>query len=442
MVTFDNVLPSLVRIVESLPDFDRLRACAVIRDLRGRVRLVVDAEVDPGAVFDRTAAEQALTAELGDYFQSPIFATKHGKPDEIRLARVLLDQAKPFKMNYEDHIFGTFRSSHAKWKKYEARLSKNAWLDRSGKDHVWDAGTNNPCITAFFSFKGGVGRTTALVACAWQLASEGAKVVVIDLDLEAPGAGALLGAETERGIVDVLVDRLATNRVDLAGSFSPAAALGAEASNVLVFPAGALNENYIEKLARLDFTQSASTTDTERSPIEEALRDVLQKIKGDLKPTHIFLDARSGLHDLSALSLLRLAHVDVLLARASEQSYQGFDLTIKTLLRRKDADHLQSVVVHTMAQGGGTKADIEERQEFLERVYNIFDEASYRPRNQPRGLNDVSAPHFPFVVLFNGLLVRFGNLEAIRGILFAPEYSDLCQRIKSLAQPRTGGGTA
>ena len=38
-----------------------------------------------------------------------------------------------------------------------------------------------------FSFKGGVGRTTALVATALTLARNGQRVAIVDLDLEAPG---------------------------------------------------------------------------------------------------------------------------------------------------------------------------------------------------------------------------------------------------------------
>lgn len=437
MVTFDNVVPALVAIVESLADFDNLQVCAIVRDLRGRVRLVI--EDKPNVGFDRQRAEQSLTRELGAYFQAPIVAAG-GSPDETRLAKVLLAKAQRLEASYVDRISGQTRSSNAKWRKYEARLSKNAWLDRP--DRIWEPGEGHPCITTFFSFKGGVGRTTALAACAWQLASEGAKVVVIDLDLEAPGAGALLGAQTERGIVDVLVDRLATNHVDLTDSYAPAAALGAEAGNVHVFPAGALNENYIEKLARLDYTQVTSNVAADRSQVEEALRDVLRKINAVLSPTHIFLDARSGLHDLSAMSLLRLAHVDVLLARVSEQSFQGFDLTIKTLLRRKGAEHLLPIVVHTMAEGGGTRAATEEQEEFRERVYRIFQDAYYGPRGRAFGLKDDSAPHSAVVILFKELLVRFGSLAAIRDVLFAPEYRDLCDRIKSLANPHMGGGSA
>ena len=41
--------------------------------------------------------------------------------------------------------------------------------------------------STFYSFKGGVGRTLALMNVAYRLVSEGNNVTVVDFDLEAPG---------------------------------------------------------------------------------------------------------------------------------------------------------------------------------------------------------------------------------------------------------------
>jgi len=60
-------------------------------------------------------------------------------------------------------------------------------------------------VTTFYSFKGGVGRTMALVNVAVELALQGKRVVAVDFDLEAPGLDTFdLGrpAETTPGIVD------------------------------------------------------------------------------------------------------------------------------------------------------------------------------------------------------------------------------------------------
>ena len=40
---------------------------------------------------------------------------------------------------------------------------------------------------SFYSYKGGVGRTVSLLNTAWYLAEKGRKILLWDLDLEAPG---------------------------------------------------------------------------------------------------------------------------------------------------------------------------------------------------------------------------------------------------------------
>ena len=42
-------------------------------------------------------------------------------------------------------------------------------------------------VVTFYSYKGGVGRTSALMNCAYRLAEMGKRVFVLDFDLEAPG---------------------------------------------------------------------------------------------------------------------------------------------------------------------------------------------------------------------------------------------------------------
>ena len=61
-----------------------------------------------------------------------------------------------------------------------------------------------PRTVTFYSFKGGVGRTTALTHVAWILAMRGRKVVAVDLDLEAPGLSTAFNLQTQPkyGIVD------------------------------------------------------------------------------------------------------------------------------------------------------------------------------------------------------------------------------------------------
>ena len=72
----------------------------------------------------------------------------------------------------------------------------------------------NTPVTSFYSFKGGVGRTTATVLSALLLARQGKKVMIVDFDLEAPGLASIFANRSDNaeellsvnGFVDFLID--------------------------------------------------------------------------------------------------------------------------------------------------------------------------------------------------------------------------------------------
>ncbi|MXW35498.1 MAG: ParA family protein, partial [Chloroflexi bacterium] len=60
-------------------------------------------------------------------------------------------------------------------------------------------------VTTFYSLKGGVGRTMALVNTAVELVRRGRRVLAVDFDLEAPGLdtfGVLRPADDVPGVID------------------------------------------------------------------------------------------------------------------------------------------------------------------------------------------------------------------------------------------------
>lgn len=445
MVTFDDALPKLVQVCEATPGFTDMKAACVIRDLRGRLRLVLDTDPRTAAVVpavDIPVLQRQLEQDLGGYFAPPIWSTKSAKKDDARLSRVLMEQAAEWAdAAYDDPVVGTRTTSRAHWKKLERRLSKEAWLGSAGSDPPWGLAASTPSLVTFYSFKGGVGRTTALVACAWQLARVGKRVVVVDLDLEAPGLGALLAAQTDRALVDLLIDHVATGDCELDGAVAERSpALGPDGDRVSVIPAGRLDAAYLEKLARLDFV-SDNPLDGEvaPSPIEQALGAVLRKVQRSLRPDYILLDSRAGLHDLAGLSLHSLAHVDVLVGRATEQGYVGFDLTLGVLAKRKGADKLQCIVVHTFAPVSGTREAQIEEQEYLQRSYASFAKNVYSPeRARTIGETD-EGPHAPSVIRRHAELDRFATLGSIEPVLFAPDFVGLREKIETLCTPSEAG---
>ncbi len=429
-IGFDQALPTLVRLCEAHPAFAEIQRAAVVRDLRGRVRLVV--KPNPRTAPDLARLAQELRQVLGGYFNDPILSVAAENRDEARLAGKLLEQSTEWDATYRDPVSELPSSPPpGRWRKLERRLAKHAWLAEGRPSPPWELGSG-PGIVTFYSFKGGVGRSTALISCAWQLARDGKRVTVIDLDLEGPGLGTLLEAGQQYGVIDFIVDHLAADRRDLDQLSSPAHAFGDLAEKVDLLAAGVLEAGYLEKLARLDF--QSSVAGDESSPIETALAALFHATRQHLLPDYILVDARSGLHDLAGLSLHGLAHVDVLFTRASQQSYAGLDLTLRALAQRRVPEDLLAIVVHAFAPPDRSSELYRlETQEVLERSYDGFCEHIYG--DDAPALEASDAPHHPRPLLSNSALERFENLRGVESHLLSEDYRALLERVVELCRP-------
>lgn len=432
MIRFEHVPTELVMISESTKGFDQVRRACVVRDLRGRVRLVLEGSVSPKLI---RALEPRLIERLGGYFQSPIWQVDAGPPDHRRLAGKLFDLAEPWSPSWEDPATGEVRQAAAcPWSMVERRLSKQAWLHRPG-DPPWPLRTGQPAVVAFYSFKGGVGRTTALVSCAWQLAEAGFRVAVVDLDLEAPSLGGLMAEGAERGVLDYLVDHLATGSGVLDGLSVSAQGLGDVASRVFVYSAGALDRAYVEKLGRLDFSEEPFWASEAETHTEQALHSLFKQIKGESRPDYILIDSRTGFHDVAGLALTRLSHVAVLFSRASEQGYRGLELTVQLL----SSPSLRCAVAHSMAPARrDSEEERMEREAFRMRSYDIFLERVYKEHFEDRDIPSVEAEdglHSPLVLHYDEALRNLGHLAGVRDQLFSADYKALMERVRELCSP-------
>jgi MinD-like ATPase involved in chromosome partitioning or flagellar assembly len=422
MVTFDEVLPRLVAACESEPGFDEVGKVVAVRDLVGRVRLAFKMKQEPAQDGLTVQLEAKLAAELGKWFDGPILGPG-AKRERANLRSTILELGNAWPgAHWIDPIQGRREPPPGRWYLIESRLSKIAWLTEDPAKPPWPLGAGMPAIVTFFSFKGGVGRTTLHASVAWQLALQKKRVIVVDLDLEAPGIADLLGASARRGVIDAIIDHAATGTCDLTDLLAPAEALGADAAPwVDVVPAGALDASYFEKLSRLDFVGAGVFVEDRSVPAREALRTLLRVLAGRTpRADYILLDSRAGLHDLAGLSLHDLAHVDVLVGRDSDQSYRGLDLTIAALGRRRAVEDMRCIVAQSMAPG-----DVESEEhrrvtdEFRTRVYEMFDEHVYArlgDEDAPE-LDDAGAHHYPTVLPFEPKLLHFTKVESLQSVL-------------------------
>lgn len=192
---------------------------------------------------------------------------------------------------------------------------------------LWSAAEGSPLV-AFYSFKGGMGRTTALAAFALDRVRRDEHVVVVDLDLDAPGLGSVFVGDAlpPYGVVDYLIERpiLGDRSSDLLDHSSLVDLKTVRSSGSLrVFPAGRLDEHYLGKMARLDF----ETQGVVRHPLE----DLMLQIRDKWKPDWILLDSRTGFSETAGMLLSGLAHFHVLVGVESEQSWQGLAYAVRKL---------------------------------------------------------------------------------------------------------------
>nr|WP_245894269.1 AAA family ATPase [Chamaesiphon polymorphus] len=187
-----------------------------------------------------------------------------------------------------------------------------------------------PQTVSFYSFKGGVGRTTALTHVAWILANRGHKVVAVDLDLEAPGLSTAfkLQPEPKYGIVDYFYERAylpdsVPADIEIGDIFGEVT-IADTSGRLFIVPAGILSLDYISKVDDL-----RATTVSERG---ETLWSIFKNdINDRLKPDIILVDSRTGINQWGALSLLEAADRAIVFLFPNEQNQLGIDVLLKSL---------------------------------------------------------------------------------------------------------------
>jgi MinD-like ATPase involved in chromosome partitioning or flagellar assembly len=438
MVSFDDVLPTLVGACENWAGVGDVEKICVVRDLEGRVRVAMRPR--SAASLDVAAIEGLLQGALHSWFAKPLVLTSDER-EKGRLAQAFVEQAVPWNdATYRDPTGALVNAPTNRWMKLERRLAKLDWVSEHRTTPAWPLEERAPAIVTFYSFKGGVGRTTLLLACALLLARKQKRVALIDLDLEAPGLGPILGAAGERGVLDYIVDYIATGQGRT--NVLPVQGFGAtEGAMVDVLSAGRIGFDYLEKLSRLDYSAVGGFLSDADPPVAKALRGLLMSLRGK-GYDYILLDARAGLHDLAGLSLHGLAHLDVLVGRATEQGYLGLDLTVAALARRRSVENLMAIVVHSMVPADEKEAALE-KQRFQKRCYELFKHHVYDPLFDDDDIpspDDDDSLHTAFPISRHPRLETFDAVSSIVDQLGSSEYAAVVDRIVELCTPETSEG--
>ncbi len=243
---------------------------------------------------------------------------------------------------------------------------------------------SNTLIATFYSFKGGVGRTIALVNTAVALTLKGHSVIIWDMDIEAPSIQNIPYFEPLRhlikgGFVDVAADFKEKNYKGInADKLSSYIITHPNNDKLRLFPAGRLGDTkayneYSQKFAAIEWDKLFGKGKKEGFILFDNVREELLKYH----PDFILIDSRTGYTDIGGICCVQLPDVVFLVFTYGEQNLKG-TAAIHNALANDDKmkqlrpdNPLKVYLVASMAPGEGAAPMLRERRLAAWKSHNL-----------------------------------------------------------------------
>ena len=231
-----------------------------------------------------------------------------------------------------------------------------------------------PFLT-FYSFKGGVGRSMAMINVACALAGRGFRVLAIDMDLEAPGVSFMVAPE-HPGVVDLLLeaaqkgdeaDFFAKTPAEVVAAYSfayplPDAMRRFPGGSLHIMPSGRRVPGYQQRLA--DLGLGKLYLEGNGLPLIQAFKYIIQESAAfDM----VLVDSRTGYSDEAGICTRDLADALVVLSGLNRQNVEG-TAEFLGLLRKESVVHPVRVVLSPVPSG--EEEFVDQRVEEATRQYS------------------------------------------------------------------------
>lgn len=427
---FRSVLDAVAEALRGQGWLTEEHSVTLVRDLHGQVRLMIESptagqDPDPDTA-GRQQLERALTNRIGAWLgaHTPVWQASQGRGSAIarRICELRVAWELPNPPPCPTYLV-------------ERHVGRHGWVGDLAHAPPWTVervdNRERPPIVVFFSQKGGVGRSTAAAATALHLARQGNRILLVDLDLEAPGLGeAFLDLEPgDPGMLDLLVgpeDVVVQETANAARAVNDPDIVGNAGGDIFVLPAGSVDDGYVQQLARLDL-QGAHAAEA----VTSRIRAVLDELVRVHDPSMVLIDARAGFHDVGGVALASLCHGAVFVGLPNEPSFHGLVAVCKVLARAGHDDEGDPRVWLQVVQGMAPEIldDTEERA-FRVRAYDLLSEHYYLEGAVP-GEATAGAAHDVLPLRWTpGLRGKGGRLNAgVIDVLAGERFRALAERI-------------
>jgi MinD-like ATPase involved in chromosome partitioning or flagellar assembly len=357
-IHFDDALPSLASVIRAELGKAELEGGVILRDTTGRLAFFARNELAAETI---ARVSHRIGEALGVFAREDRCVVN---PSDFGSQSILTDETQ-----------FVVESSGDRLRLVDRRLSGVDWLRQPS------VVAPPPPRFVFASVKGGVGRSTALAVIAAHRARKGGRVLAIDLDMEAPGIGAMLLPEGTRprfGTIDALAEGLLrpldeSFYVDLVG----AASVGGHSGKIDVIPAfgQASVDNPADVLAKLSRAYSeAISPNGEVLSIMDRVKSIIDHYSDPNRYDVILVDARAGLHETTASSVIGLGAEVFLFGVDEPQTFQAYAALLSHLARFVGAGDLAPEWLDRMT-GVHAKASaaLTDREVFSERWRDLIE---------------------------------------------------------------------
>ena len=270
-------------------------------------------------------------------------------------------------------------------------------------------------VTTFYSFKGGVGRTMALVNAAVELANTGRRVLVVDFDLEAPGLDTfdILHSKNQvPGIIDFVGEYIVSGQAPKVDRFirkSPD--IGNHGGGLWIMSSGAHNKSYAAHFSQIDWGALYEQHDGYL-----LFEDLKEQWKQVLKPDYVLIDSRTGHTDTGGICTRQLPDAVAILFFPNEQNLRGLTKVVRDIRAEAEGPRKKEIELHFVMSN---VPDLDDEDRILESKIKAFQ-------------NQLDFKREPMIVH------RYNSLALLNQVVFtkdrprsrlAQEYRDIVQEI-------------
>jgi MinD-like ATPase involved in chromosome partitioning or flagellar assembly len=204
-------------------------------------------------------------------------------------------------------------------------------------------------VVTFYSFKGGVGRSMALINIACEMVKAGSRVLVVDFDLEAPGIETFNLPRPEsktKGVVDFVSAYISSGTSPEIKDYVYRSPIQSGSTGQLwIMPAGLQDSEYSARLNSISWRQLY----TDRSGYL-LFEDLKAQWKQYLAPDYVLIDSRTGYTDEAGICTRQLPDAVVCLFFPNEQNLEGLRKIVTRIRNEKETarqKHIQLFFVNS-----------------------------------------------------------------------------------------------